>query len=167
MLTYEKCNRTLNWLFWAPLVCACLHIFEEFVFPGKFREWYTRYKPDVKKSISIRFLILINAGLLILCYDIGALKQNYWGTILWLGVMAMLAANGIWHLRGVLKTKSYSPGVVTGLLLYVPLAIYGYIYFLSNEQISFLTVLVVFVIGSSYQLWSNMFHRLRTKKIST
>ena len=85
------------------------------------------------------------------------------GTILWLGVMAMLAANGIWHLKGVLKTKSYSPGVITGLLLYVPLAIYVYIYFLSTDQLSFLTVLVVFVIGSSYQLWSNMFHRLRTK----
>ena len=155
----------MNWLFWAPLVFASLHIFEEFVFPGHFSEWYVRYKPAIKKSVSKRFLILINAGLLILCYDIGALGASRWGIALWLGVMAMLAANGIWHLRGALKTHSYSPGVITGLLLYLPLAIYGYVFFLSTNQAAISTALIAFAVGSSYQLWSNMFHQFRAKTI--
>jgi hypothetical protein len=154
----------MTYIFWAPLAAAVLHILEEFVFPGGFREWYSSYKPQIKKSISKRFLFLINAGLLILCYDIGALKENNSSisVILWLGVMALLAANGVWHLRGVLKTKTYSPGVVTGTIIYIPLAVYGYIYFLQTGLASILIAVAAFIVGASYQLWSNLFHRFRS-----
>ena len=155
----------MNWLFWAPLVAAIFHIIEEFLFPGGFIDWYTQYKPDIKKSISKRFLILINAGLLILCYDVGAIGSSQLGIIAWLVIMALLGANGIWHLKGVLKTRTYSPGVVTGIIFYLPLAIYGYTYFLLTNQVSILIAIVAFIIGSSYQLWSNLYHRFRSKSV--
>ena len=75
----------------------------------------------------------------------------------------MLAANGIWHLRGVVKTRRYSPGVITGIILYLPLAVYGYIYFLSTNQATILVALIAFMIGASYQFWSNIFHRFRSR----
>ena len=153
----------MEWLFWAPLISVSLHIIEEFVFPGGFSEWYVKYKPDIKKSVTKRFLIIINCLLLTLCYDVGALHATQFGIILWLVVMALLAANGIWHLRGVIKTRSYSPGVGTGILLYLPLAIYGYIFFLQSKQVSILMALIAFVIGASYQFWSNIFHRVRAR----
>ncbi len=152
----------MYWLFWTPLIAACLHIFEEFVFPGGFSEWYKTYKPGIKKSVTWKFLFLINGGLLILCYDIAAIGAGVFGIALWLGVMTMLAANGIWHIKGVIKTKEYSPGVITGTILYIPLAVYGFIYFLSNDMISILYALAAFIIGASYQLWSILFHRLRS-----
>ncbi len=151
------------WLFWTPLIAASLHLLEEFVFPGHFSEWYIRYKPDIRKSATNRFLITINVLLLILCYDIGALGSSKLGIALWLGVMAMLAANGLWHLRGVVKTRSYSPGVLTGMLVYLPLAVYGYVLFLQSGQVSVLTTMISFAIGASYQMWSNIFHRLRAQ----
>jgi len=155
----------MTYIFWAPLAAAVLHIFEEFVFPGGFREWYSTYKPHIKKSISKRFLFLINLGLLILCYDIGALKDSSINTsiILWLGVMALLAANGAWHIRAALKTKTYSPGVVTGIIIYIPLAVYGYIYFLQSGQVSVWIAIAAFIVGASYQLWSNLFHWFRSR----
>ena len=153
----------MDWLFWVPLITASLHIIEEFVFPGHFSEWYVQYKPDIKKSVSKRFLIIINVLLLILCYDVIALRTSQIGIFLWLVVMALLAANGVWHLKGVIKTRSYSPGVVTGILLYLPLAIYGYVFFLQSKQASILTALIAFVIGASYQFWSNIFHRFRVR----
>ena len=153
----------MNWLFWTPLIAASLHIIEEFVFPGHFSEWYKIYKPNIKKNITGRFLFLINAGLLILCYDVGALGSTKIGIAGWLGVMAMLAANGIWHLRGVVKTRRYSPGVITGILLYLPLAVYGYIYFLSTNQATILVAVIALLIGTSYQFWSNIFHRFRSR----
>jgi len=155
----------MNWLFWAPLVAAIFHIIEEFLFPGGFIDWYTRYKPDIKKSISKRFLILINAGLLILCYDIGALGPSQLGIIAWLVVMALLGANGIWHLKGVLKTHTYSPGIVTGIIFYLPLSFYGYFYFLLTDQVSIFIAIAALIIGSSYQIWSNLFHRFRSKSV--
>ena len=153
----------MSFIYWMPLVAAVLHIFEEFVFPGGFREWYSSYKPHIKKSISKRFLILINAGLLILCYDIGALRENNISVVLWLVVMALLAANGLWHLRAASKTKTYSPGVVTGTIIYIPLAIFGYIYFLQSGLTSPWIAIAAFIVGASYQLWSNLFHWIRSK----
>ena len=158
---------TIN-IFWAPLAAAALHIFEEFVFPGGFMKWYSAYKPEIKKSISKRFLFFINLGLLILCYDIGALKENSINIsiILWLGVIALLAANGAWHLKAVWKTKTYSPGVVTGAVIYIPLAVYGYIYFLQTGLVSIWIAIAAFVVGASYQLWSNLFHRFLSGKVN-
>ena len=153
----------MNWLFWIPLIAASLHIIEEFVFPGHFSEWYVKYKPDIKRSVTKRFLIIINGLLLILCYDVIALRSSQTGIVLWLVVMALLGANGIWHIRGAIKTRSYSPGVITGTLIYLPLAIYGYIFFLQSKQVSVLTALIAFVIGASYQFWSNIFHHFRAK----
>ncbi len=153
----------MEWLFWAPLIAVSLHLFEEFVFPGHFPEWYVRYKPEIKKSVTKRFLIIINVLLLILCYDVEALGPSKFGIILWLGVMAMLAANGVWHFKGVLKTRSYSPGVLTGLLVYFPLAIYGYVFFLNSEQVSVFIALIALAIGASYQMWSNIYHRVHTR----
>ena len=155
---------TIN-IFWAPLAAAALHIFEEFVFPGGFMKWYSAYKPEIKKSISKRFLFFINLGLLILCYDIGALRESSINIsiILWLGVMALLAANGAWHLKAVWKTKTYSPGVITGTVIYIPLAVYGYIYFLQTGQASIWIAIAAFTVGASYQLWSNLFHIYRAK----
>lgn len=157
----------MNWLFWAPLVAACLHIFEEFVYPGRFTDWYSRYKPDFKGSITKRFLLLVNAGLLILCYDVGALEASKYGVLAWLGVMSLLAANGVWHIKGVLATRTYSPGVLTGSLIYVPLAAYGYVYFLQTNQVSIVAAVVAFMIGGSYQLWSNLYHRIRSKSVTS
>lgn len=155
-----------TYIFWAPLVAAALHIFEEFVFPGGFKKWYIKYKPHIIKSVSTRFLVLINAGLVILCYDIGALKENSasLSVILWLVVMALLAANGVWHLNAVWKSKSYSPGVATGTIIYIPLAVYGYIYFLQTNQVSIWIAVSAFIVGASYQLWSNLYHKFRSRK---
>jgi hypothetical protein len=153
----------MEWLFWAPLIAVSLHLFEEFAFPGHFPEWYVRYKPEIKKSVTKRFLITINVLLLILSYDVGALGSSKFGIVLWLGVTAMLAANGIWHFKGVVKTRSYSPGVLTGLLVYLPLAIYGYVIFLNSKQVSVFIALIALAIGASYQMWSNIYHRIRKR----
>jgi hypothetical protein len=36
-----------------------------------------------------------------------------------------VALNGVLHLAGTVLTRSYSPGVVTGLLLWVPLGLFA------------------------------------------
>ena len=151
----------MDWIFWAPLAAAGLHILEEFVYPGGFPTWYRHYKSDTARSITTRFLVIINALLLVACYNIGALGPRPVGVAAWLTMMALLAANAGWHLRAAIKTRSYSPGVVTGLVLYLPLAAYGYFRFLTEGQASLPTAVVACLIGASYQIWSNAFHRRR------
>jgi hypothetical protein len=140
-------------LFWAPLGAAILHIVEEFVYPGGFAAWDRRYRPGIKKSITPRFHVIINVLFLIVCYDVGALRRSPWGVPLWLVVTALQFSNAVWHVVGSVRTRSYSPGVLTGLLLYLPLCVYGYVKFVTSRQTSVPVAILAFAVGSSYQLW--------------
>ena len=154
----------MNWLFGAPLAAVCLHITEEFFLPGGFADWDRRYRPAFAHSITTRFHVIVNALLLVLCYDIWALRRSPAGPYLWLVVAALLFSNAIWHLRGAWKTRSYSPGMATGLLLYVPLALYGYPHFMRHASVSIAGAAAAFALGVSYPLVSTLMHRRRVAR---
>lgn len=152
------------WIWWAPLAAVVLHIVEEFVLPGGFPEWDRRYRPRIEKSITPRFHVIVNGLLLILAYDVYALRGSRWGAALWLAVMALLASNAIWHLVGAARMRGYSPGMATGTLLYLPLAVYGYARFLRGGEASISTAALAAIVGSSYHLWiAPAMHRLRSR----
>ena len=100
--------------------------------------------------------------LLLLCYNVGAIGGTPIGIAAWLTVTALLFSNAIWHVIGAARTRSYSPGMITGLLLYVPLTIYGYVRLLRSGQAPVATAILAFAIGASYQLWATVIHRWRT-----
>jgi Protein of unknown function with HXXEE motif len=152
-----------GWLYWAPLVAASLHIVEEFAYPGGFVGWYRRSYPKIAASITPRLLVIVNVLLVILCYDVGALAGRPSGAFLWLVVMALLFANAVWHVVGAVRTRSYSPGLVTGLLLYMPVTVYGVARLIGRGELSLLRAGVALAAGSSYQLWANLLHRQRAR----
>ena len=154
----------MDWLPWAPLAAASLHIFEEFVFPGGFPQWYRGYRAN-PSTVNKRFLVIINAGLLLMCGEIALLRHTPIGIAAWLGVSALLCSNGCWHAWAAYKLRTYSPGVITGVTIYVPLAVYGYIRFLRSGSTSVATALIAFVIGGSYPLWSSAYHSRPVSKL--
>jgi len=154
----------MDWLYAAPLVAACLHITEEFFFPGGFADWDRRYRPEFAGSITPRLHIIVNVLLLIICYDVLATRHRPIGPLLWMTVAAIVFTNALWHLRGAWKTHGYSPGMATGTLLYIPMTIYGYAHFLRTRAASPQTALLAFAIGSSYLLIGPLMHRIRTRR---
>jgi hypothetical protein len=153
-----------HWLAWTPLAAAGLHMMEEFVYPGGFMSWSQRTRTSIRASMTPRYLILINGLLLVLCYDVGALDGTRFGVALWLGVGALLFANAVWHVVWTVRGRRYSPGVVTGVLVYVPLVAYGYTWYIKSGQTSLLGVLVPLAAGSSFQFWANLVHRYRSRR---
>ena len=153
----------MEWLMWAPLISAGLHISEEFGFPGGFPAWYRKYRADPSR-INRRFLVIINGALLAACCNIGLLGGTLLGIVYWLIMAALLCSNGCWHAWASYKSRTYSPGVVTGVAVYVPLAVYGYLHFVRSGAVSTATAAVAAGIGGSYQLWSAAYHRARLKK---
>ena len=148
----------MDWLPWAPLGAAILHMFEEFVYPGGFPAWYRRYRADPSR-ITTRFLILINGALLVACINIALLGRTTMGVAYWLLIMAVMCSNGCWHLWASYKSRGYSPGVGTGVIVYVPLAVYGYGHFVRTGASSIGMALVAGIVGCSYHLWSALFHK--------
>jgi hypothetical protein len=153
----------MDWLRWAPLGAASLHIIEEFVLPGGFAAWYRRYRLDASR-ITTRFLVIINAALLVMCCDVALLGRTPLGIAYWLAISSLLGSNGCWHAWASYRQRGYSPGVITGMTIHVPLAVYGYVEFLRSGAASIRTALIAGMIGSTYPIWSAAYHRKRTKK---
>lgn len=168
----------MNWLWWAPLLAALAHIFEEFVYPGGFADWDRAYRPKFRSSITPRLHLVVNAALVFACVSVGisgipggvanigpmrvrGIIPPHYAVAGWLTVAALLFSNTIFHIVGSLRTGRASPGVRTGLLLYVPLAVGGFWHFLSSGLTSFSTSILAALLGGSYHLWASMFHAVR------
>jgi hypothetical protein len=61
------------------------------------------------------------------------------------------------------QSRRYSPGMITGVVLYIPIAIYGFVHFLRSGQASPPTALAAALIGGSYHFISFANHRRRTR----
>jgi hypothetical protein len=148
-----------RWFAWAPLAAAGGHIFEEFVFPGGFMPWYSRYRGPKATSVNSRFLFIINVVLLAVCFNAGLAAQNSEALPYWLGIVSLLCADGVWHIWAAIRSRGYSPGMFTGAVLYIPLAIYGLVHLLRLGLISVPDAALAICVGGSYHIWSAVFHR--------
>jgi hypothetical protein len=71
--------------------------------------------------------------------------------------------NGLWHAYATWRGRRYSPGVVTGVLLYLPLAIGGYTFFLRTRQVSPATAALAAAQGAAYWVFSEGRKALRAR----
>lgn len=157
MVTYEG-------LAWILPVFIILHIIEEFVFPGGFMLWYRKYKPAIASSLRPRFLIIVNGLLLLICINPISMGRTFQGTVWWLCITSILAVNAYFHIKATIVSKTYSPGLFTSVLLYIPLALYGNWFFISNRSVNWITAVLCFLPGIGYHLFSAYNHKRRAKK---
>ena len=149
---------------WLPLGAICLHLVEEFVWPGGFGDWYRRYRPERASSVTTRFLFWINALFVAMALVAGAFGLRPLGIAFWLVVASLAAANGAFHLWATYRSRSYSPGVVTGLVIYIPLAVFGFTTFGRNGLATTGTMLQALIIGPAYHVYAAWNHRRRAKR---
>lgn len=159
----------MMWLWWGPLVAAALHIVEEFVYPGGFAAWDRSYRPAIKRSITPRLHVIVNAALLLVCLQVallggsGDVEAQRVGATGWLAISALLFSNAVFHGVGALRTRSYSPGVVTAVVLYMPLTVLGYRHFLRDGWVTLPAAAVAAVVGGSYHFWAALLHKVRAR----
>lgn len=131
-----------------------LHVTEEFLFPGGFIEWYKEFRPPKTVGVQPNYLVWINTLMIGVCtlpFYFGDTKQ---GVSIWYCIAAIAAINACLHMFGVFTLKKYSPGVVTGLLLYIPLFIVGSIYLLSSGSISWPKAALFLSLAIGYHIYS-------------
>lgn len=153
-------------LFWLLPISAVAHIVEEFAFPGGFAVWYRNYKSAQASSFSNRYLVVINIVFVVMCI-LPLILDAQTGIALWLSMASIIFFNAIFHIRGAGRSGKYSPGVVTSVVLYIPIAVYGYWYFLSAEKTSLEQAVASFAVGAAYWLFSAVNHRRRARNAST
>jgi Protein of unknown function with HXXEE motif len=74
------------------------------------------------------------------------------GVALLLIFSAILFSNGCWHVWASYNSRSYSPGTISGTVLYLPLALFEYTGWMQLGRASGWTAILAFVIGSSYPI---------------
>lgn len=131
-----------------------LHVTEEFLFPGGFIEWYQQWVPSKTKGVRPGYLVWINTLMMGACVIPAALGATQQGVGVWYTVAAIAAANAIFHLAGVFSLKKYSPGVITGVLFYLPLFGIGSCLLLSAGAISWIRAAVTIGAAIGYHLFS-------------
>src|SRR6185436_3174835 len=145
-------------MLWLPLIAILLHMTEEFVWPGGFAEWYRHFPPGRVAKVSTRFLVVVNLVFVALALLPPMLGANARGYAYWMLVAAIAAANGVFHLVATLRYRAYSPGLVTGVLLYVPLGVVGASYLLRAHLAAPAVIAQAAAIAVAYAWWSTWKH---------
>jgi len=116
---------------WLVPIAFTIHVVEEAFGGDGLMEWMAA-GGGVDWSL-VEFLGANMVGLGVLCLAAWAARRwEAWRWPLVSGVTIFIA-NGIWHAAICVMTRSYIPGVLTGLLLYIPVG--GFVIFRLRNQI--------------------------------
>lgn len=137
-------------MFWMFFVASLVHVGEEYFFPGGFMQFMQRFNPRWAPSITPTFAILVNSAFLLLVAA-GALIGEA-SLIFSLSIAALLFINGIVHLAWTIITRHYVPGLISGLLLYIPLSTTAFLGYLCAGEIEFRGIALALLVGLLYQL---------------
>ena len=134
-----------------------LHLFEEFIFPDGGADWFKLYHPEYMEAYTQSYFFKINAIPLVwaLLVTLGTFDFaggfTFFGIRAWLAFLTFQAINAIFHIRGSFKTNQYSPGLVTGTLLYLPLTIISFTYLLRAGVVDLASAVVCIAVGALIQ----------------
>jgi hypothetical protein len=149
---------------WLPLFAVAAHLVEEFVWPGGFADWYRAYHPERAASVTTRLLVIVNAVLVLIALLPPVLGMSARGLAFWLVVAAIGGANAVFHIWATITRRRYSPGVVTGTLLYLPLAMLGFRALVAPGLVASGTAIQALIVGIGYHIWSAWNHRRRATR---
>jgi len=109
------------WLLLFPATYL-VHILEEYYAGEGFPEWIGRIS---RVTLSKAQFLLINASLWVAMLAVTlTVRRVSTGGCLIVALGVIVALNGAGHLAGTISTRTYSPGLISGLVLWVPLGIY-------------------------------------------
>jgi len=134
-----------------------LHVCEEFIFPGGAIQWFKQYHPEYAQAYTESYFFKVNAIPLALSLLVAfgtfdfAGGFSFFGIRAWLAFLSFLTINTIFHVRAVLETRKYSPGVGTSVLAYLPLAVFSLIYLLQTGAVDIFSAIVCISVGSCIQ----------------
>lgn len=135
-------------LLWALPIAFGLHVFEEFIFPGGLPQLFRDYKPrkPPEKARSGLYYFILNGTALVAALIL-ALMPSVTSLHIYVGFVAVMAANAVSHIRGTVQKRQYCPGTVSGVALLFPLFIVSYWYLLYADKYDWLSAVVNVCIG--------------------
>jgi hypothetical protein len=113
-MRWEYRDPALIWLF-VPAYLA--HVTEEYF--GGFPEWFAHIAGNPLPRAD--FLLINAVALVAITASVYAAAQRESMGWLTIAIATILLVNGVGHALGTIVTRTYSPGLITGVVLYLPL----------------------------------------------
>ncbi len=139
-----------NWIFAGLVGAAIVHILEEYVYPGGFPDALSKLLPRATHLFTPKFHVVVNGLLLLLCLLSAFIGKS--NLFLSTSVFGLVFANAVLHIRGAALARRYYPGVISAVVIYIPLTIYGYSVFLSSRQLTWPQACLSFLLGVLYMV---------------
>ncbi len=139
----------MDWIFGGFLAASIVHMVEEYFYPGGFMDLMKRFNPRFSRFVTVRMAVVINGLQLLLCLVAVIVGKAL--PIFSMSIAGLLFFNALMHVAGCVRTRGYAPGVITGLLFYLPLSIYAYAIFLGSSLLTWAGVIATGLLGLFYQ----------------
>lgn len=123
---------------WLPLYMV--HQYEEYPL-GHFLAWIRRAMPRDAAFLTERKVALINLGIVWLLYVLAFYAAWAGNAAVALYAPYLAGVNGIVHVIWWVRFRGYNPGLVTGVLLFLPCAFYTIVAFPGATRVDHLTAL--------------------------
>ncbi len=117
---------SFEWLYWFSIPLYMFHQFEEYVYPGGFKEELNQILSKVQPNQEIltdKLVLIVNIGfvwilnlLLIILSEISVIFPII--------LMTILCFNGIVHVLSSIRFRKYNPGLVISIVGNIPLGLY-------------------------------------------
>jgi hypothetical protein len=147
---------------WLVVVASLLHIGEEYLWPGGFLGFMQRAAPSFTLGVATPALAVVINGLMVAGLVVAALVGPAMASFALSGA-ALVAVNGLGHLAAAVRTGGYAPGMVTGGLVSLPVAVAAYTAFGLAGRLTVGVAGVSVLLGVAYNLvplaWFGL-HRL-------
>ena len=140
----------LHWFVYLNLAAVGIHQFEEYGWPGGFRDALAAVFPFAQADALVPTTLsleLLNAfGFTTLFGVLGWIGTRR--TWIGLTVLFLNLSNGFFHLVYSVTRMSYVPGTVSGTVLYMPLAILAARHAAKHDDITAARLLLAFFLGA-------------------
>lgn len=133
---------------WAIVGASALHVGEEYLLPGGFLRAMREVAPRFAGTATPRFAVLVNGAFLVLVILAAVIGGR--ALLFSLSVAALVGFNGVGHCLGSLRLRSYLPGTLTGVALYLPLSVLAYVVAIHKEHLALDVVVAASVLGLAW-----------------
>lgn len=143
-----------HWFVYLHMAAVGLHQFEEYGWPGGFRDAFVTVfnSPGAAGWVpSLATLQALNAlGLTTAFFLLGLMGTR----VVWVGLALLFInfGNGFFHLIYSIAHMAYVPGTVTGTLLYLPLGLLALRHAVMHGDITLAKLLLAFTVGTAASL---------------
>jgi len=156
---------SLALIYWLPMLAVAAYLAEAWLWPGGFPDWLRRHHPDaVRGQTRLEALAeYSDQPLFALFIGWGGPEQAAW--LSWWVVLAtaMAISAGLQILRAA-KTGGYVPGMVSAVVLFLPLAVIGSGWLVAQGAVTPVALVLSVVVGIAYEVFAVWMRRVQRRK---